>query len=477
MKIAIGSMMHESNSFNKLATGLETFSLADGDEFKQIKHWKGTVIDGIYEALKESGFEIVPTYFARSIPSGPIRLDAYEYIKSRIIDKLRKYGPWDGICLALHGSMFVDGIFDPEGDLLEAIRWEVGHEIPIICTLDMHATVTERMVLLSDGYSVYRTAPHIDEAETGARAVRILLQSIKEKRKTANAYIRIPLLVSGEHSETRVEPAKSLFESLTKYDKLPSILCSSYVMGFPWADNPFSGAGVLVTGWLADIEALKELAKQMSIDFWDRRSEFVLTTEALEPESALKKAIEFNDKPVIISDTGDNPTAGASQDTTRFLRIMIENGAQNALYTCVTDPAAYLECLKHKVDDMFRLDIGACYSGIESERYSVEVRLVKQIEVQGTGYAVLKSRGVTFLVSNKRVATYYPETLRSMGLMPEDFDIIGIKAGCLNPDYQAMSKLCLFALTEGDTSLDFSKLPYKKLTRPMYPLVSDIMFP
>ncbi|MCL2565785.1 MAG: M81 family metallopeptidase [Defluviitaleaceae bacterium] len=475
MKIALAGMGHESNTFNKLTTGIETFNLVDGDEFIH-RGREDSSASGFYETLTGAGKEVTPLFFARAIPSGAVRLDAYEYIKSRIIEKLRKHGPWDGVCLALHGSMAVCGLHDPEGDLLEAVRWVVGHEIPVVCALDMHATVTERMVLLSDGYAVFRTAPHIDSFDTGVRAADIMLKILKEGKKTVNTFVKIPILVSGEQSETRVDPAKSLFEALAEYDKLPNVLCSSYVMGFPWADSPFGGAGALVTGWACDHENLKELANKMAKIFWDKRSEFVYSTQAMLPEQAIQTALSVTEFPVIISDSADNPTAGASQDATQFLRLMIESGVQNAVYTCVADPAAYRECSTHAIGDEFTITMGGYYSGKEYERLTLDAKLINLAVSSGVSYAVMQSKGVIFTISNKRCATYSPETLRVLGLEPESFNLIGIKAGYLSPEYQDISKLSILALTDGDTALELRNLPYVKTPRPMYPLDLDMVF-
>ena len=475
MKIALAGMGHESNTFNKVNTGLEPFDLIDGDIFRQRGRMDSSA-SGFYETLTKSGADVTPLFFARAIPSGAVRLDAYEYIKSRIIEKLRDGGPWDAVCLALHGSMAVEGLYDPEGDLLEAVRWVVGHEIPVVCALDMHATVTERMALLSDGYAVFRTAPHIDSFDTGVRAADIMLKILKEKKKTVNILVKIPILISGEQSETRVDPAKALFESLSEYDKLPDVLCASYVMGFPWADSPFGGAGALVTGWADAHESLKDLTNKMAKIFWNRRAEFVYSTPAMKPEEAIQAALSATEFPVILSDSADNPTAGATQDTTQFLRLMLESGIQNAVYTCVADPKAYRKCASHAIGNGFNLTLGGYYSGKESERFALDAKLVNLAESQGISYAVMQAKGVKFTISNQRCATYFPETLRELGLEPESFNVIGIKAGYLNPDYQAISKLSILALTEGDTALELKGLPYVKTPRPIYPLDLDMKF-
>jgi microcystin degradation protein MlrC len=372
--------------------------------------------------------------------------------------------------------MFVDGLYDPEGDLLEAVRFVVGFNTPIVCTLDMHATVTERMALLSDGYAVFRTAPHIDSFETGTRAADILLEILIHKKRTVNIFIRIPVLVSGEQSETSVDPAKTLFESLKEYDKLPNVLCASYVMGFPWADNPFGGAGVLITGRADSRDSLETLAREMASAFWDKRADFVYSTPAMQPEQAIAAAQSAKRYPVIISDSADNPTAGASQDTTRFLRLMVESGVQNAVYTCVADLEAFTFCSMHAIGSVFELTFGGRSSGKKSEQYTVVAELLNLTALQEVKYAVLKAKGVKFVISDQRCATYFPETLRELGLEPSSFNLIGIKAGYLSPEYKKISKQSILALTDGDTALNLSSLPYVNTPRPVYPLDLDMIF-
>ena len=494
MRVALAGMSHESNTFNKTKTQLESFDLKDGNEFFQQGRTESAAY-GSYETLVNNDVSVIPLFFARAIPSGTVTLEAYEYIKAQITGRLHgkipgidpdvkpdvsSDGNWDAVCLALHGSMAVDGLYDPEGDLLEAIRAVVGYDIPIVCSLDMHATVTERMAQLSDGFAIFRTAPHVDVYETGVRAAGILLEILKHKKKTINVLVKIPILVSGEQSETTVDPAKTLFESLREYDKLPYVLCASYAMGFPWADSPYGGAAVLVTGWADNREDLENLSSKMAQTFWDKRADFVYSTPAMTPEDAINTALSATRFPVIISDSADNPTAGASQDTTRFLRLMIESGLQNAVYTCVADKEAYDSCAMHKVGDVFEVTVGGRSSGKKYEQYTVTVRLINLAKSQGTSYAVLECEGVSqsnvkFIIANRRCPTYYPETLKDLGLEPSSFNTIGIKAGYLSPDYQKISKQSILALTDGDTALDLRSLPYKKTPRPIYPLDLDMI--
>jgi len=155
---------------------------------------------------------------------------------------------------------------------------------------------------------------------------------------------------------------------------------------------------------------------------------------------------------------------------------MIENGLENAVYTCIADPEAYDKCTLHKIGDEIDLTIGGCFSKKEEERYDLKAKLLNLARSGNTEYAVLRANGVIFTISEKRCATYKPETLRDLGLEPTSFNVIGIKAGYLSPEYMEIGKRNILALTEGDTALELEKLPYSKTPRPIYPLDPDMSF-
>ena len=56
---------------------------------------------------------------------------------------------------------------DGEGELVRRIRQVLGPKVPIVCSLDLHANVTELMLQQSDALVAYRTYPHVDMYETG----------------------------------------------------------------------------------------------------------------------------------------------------------------------------------------------------------------------------------------------------------------------------------------------------------------------
>ena len=84
---------------------------------------------------------------------------------------------------------------DPVGFLLERLRGILGQKAFLVCTLDLHAVVTPRMLRNVDGVAAYETYPHIDAVETGRRGAKLLLRLLKTKKRPSKALLRIPALV------------------------------------------------------------------------------------------------------------------------------------------------------------------------------------------------------------------------------------------------------------------------------------------
>ena len=82
--------------------------------------------------------------------------------------------PVDAVYLDLHGAMVAEHFEDGEGELMGRVRTVTGEGIPIVASLDYHTNMTPEMVRHASAMVGYRTYPHIDMAETGGRAARLL---------------------------------------------------------------------------------------------------------------------------------------------------------------------------------------------------------------------------------------------------------------------------------------------------------------
>lgn len=463
--------MHETNTFTAIRTGVDDFTCAEENDVFEVQKWKGTCIDGIIDELKAAGAEIIPTFFARALPGGMVEKAAYEHIRSRIISKIRQVKDIDGVCLALHGSMCAEGENDAEGSLLEEIREIVGPDVPIVCSLDMHATMTQKMVDNANGFSVYRTAPHIDEYQTGESATQLLLKSLSEGKKFKTCMKKLPILIAGEKTETAKSPVKELFSLLEEEDKKPGILRSSFTLGFPWADSPHNGVAALAVGYEENAEKLEDSAARLTNAFDDIKEKFDFTTEACSFEEAINRALADTAKPVIISDSGDNPTAGASQDLSGVVKILTERNIPDALVAVIANKKAYTICKDAGEGAEIELPLGRLDPYNQNHEALTGNAVIKKIaEVNGTDYAVVDFNGIIVVISELRVAVTDPKILEGLGLDLKSFKIIVLKSGYVSPEYQALSPRCILALTQGDTCEVLKALPYRVTPRPIFPL-------
>ncbi|WP_224450301.1 M81 family metallopeptidase [Haloprofundus salilacus] len=481
MRIAVAAVSHETNTFAEGSTGIETFSTATGTELLETDA-VGRSLGGIVEALEgaDEDVEILPTVGASALPAPTVEREAFEWMRRELTDRLDGE-PVDGVCLDLHGSMFVEGEPDPEGALLAAVRERVGPEVPITAALDMHATITERMVDLLDGVAGYRTAPHTDVAETGVRAANLLLDAVRGEKSLVLGWERLPMLLAGEQSESEAEPMRTLVGLLREADRTDGVYDANYFLGFPWADNPHAGCHALVTGDASAASVVDERATELAREFWRRRDEFDFTTEAYTPTAALNEAAETNRRPVVVADTGDIPGAGAGENVTNLLTAIIDrDDLGRPLFAVVADADSYETCRAAGEGATVSLELGRNYpdgAPLELSEGAVERLAVENVDDTGdtdVGTALVSLDGADVVVADRRTNVHRdPVFLRRLGVDPTARKLIVLKSGYLSPAWKTVAARRLFALTPGETNQRLAELPYERIPRPIYPLDAD----
>ena len=481
-RILVGGLHHESDTFNPIITNKDDIWVKRGEQL--IEEIGKDSCSGIVKTLIDNDFEVVPTLIARAVPNGVWDKQYYLELKNELISKVKAEKNLDAICLSLHGSMRVEGIGEAEGDLLEAIR-EIYPDILIVSSLDMHATITEKMIKYCDGFVGYKCAPHTDTFETGVHAANIVIESLEKNIKPTMSAVHIPFLVAGEQSETSVEPMKSLIDSLREVEKADKdIFALSYLLGFPWADTKENGVTAIVVT-KSNKEKADQKAMEMAKTFWDRRDDFCFYNETRMPKDALDNALESVKSgvyPVVISDSGDNPTAGSSSDVTNFLKLILENEEIKALdppliYQSFYDKEVVSQFIDKPINISLDIKLGAKYDRVKSTSVCKKAKLVNKCknfkDAENTNLILLNIDGVEVIVSDKHIGCYDPNIIRALGVEVEKRKIIVVKLGYLEPEIRSISKRSMMALTTGSSDEIFERLPYKQLARPIYPLDKD----
>ncbi|MBI9065304.1 MAG: M81 family metallopeptidase [Marinilabiliaceae bacterium] len=470
-RIAIAGLAIESSTFSPAKTTEAAFHAKTGN-----------AVFSIYPFFSDSSYfedaNWFPALKGHALPGGIVTKEAYESLVNKTLDLLKANLPYDGLFFDIHGAMSVEGLDDPEGDFIIKVRELVGPETIISTCMDLHGNVSLRLAEQTDLMTCYRLAPHEDAMESKQRAVDNLLDRLKNGmgKPAYKAWIPVPILLPGEKTSTRIEPAKSLYAQVEPLTQQAGVLDAGIWVGYAWADEPRNHAVVMVTG--DDEEKVKKGAEKLAKHFWDVRDEFEFIAPVAPVKECLDMAIESKKSPFIISDMGDNPTAGGAGDVTWTLNEILkrpefksENGP-SLIYASIPGPEFVEKAIEAGVGGKVEAHAGA----LVDSRYSPPILLsgiVQAIE-HGDKHAetevVVKVGSVSVIVTKKRKPYHHEKDFTNLGLNPHETDILVVKIGYLVPELYNMRADWIMALTPGGVDQDLERLNYKRIVRPMYPL-------
>ena len=240
-RIAVGGFMHEAHTFVPGSTTLESIRrdwyVAEGDVILSPTIGDDHEVSGGIDVATAAGAELVPTLHAYAGVGPPLEASAYRFFEERILAGLRaNRGRIDGVFLPLHGACVTTESEDPEGDLLTAIRAEVGPNVPIAASFDLHCHTTDRMVAAGDALVAYSTCPHTDHYETGQRAMRLLLDAVAGRTRPVTRHRKLRLMAAAEKHDTNHGPMVGVMELAREMETRPGVLSVSVTATQPWLD-------------------------------------------------------------------------------------------------------------------------------------------------------------------------------------------------------------------------------------------------
>jgi microcystin degradation protein MlrC len=469
-RIGIGGIAIESSTFSPLPSGIDDFTILRGAELiARYPFMPGWSFHG------RADVEWLPCLHARAIPGGPVVWQSYEQMKRELLERIRAALPLDGFYLDIHGAMNVLGMDDAEADLTTTIRDLVGPGCLISAGMDLHGNVSARLVELMDMFTAYRLAPHDDVLQTREKACAQLVHCLDHQIRPLRAWVRIPVILPGERTSTLVEPGRSVYTSLQESDPVPGILDASLWVGYVWADEPRSSASVVVTG--TDATHVRREAEKIARRYWDARTAFDFVAPAGSADWCIEQAVSFLGDAVVISDSGDNPTAGGVGDIPYFVgrllaHPLLASGQLSAIYASIPDSAAVTACLAAGVGQDVALSLGGKLDPVHAQPLAVRgtVATLLRDDPIGGNSAVLRAGGVHIILTSRRKPFHYIKDFTNLGLDPSAHKITAVKIGYLEPELRHAARHALLALTPGAVNQDIPSLQYQRVVRPIYPL-------
>jgi len=460
MRIVIGGISHETNSFNPKLTRIEDF---------RIKRNYELLSDESVKPFTAEGAELIPTLWAEAIPSGPVEGETYRYLKESLLRHIRDLKGIDGICLFLHGAMTVEEIGDGENDLVKSIREVAAADTLISVSLDLHGNISPELLEYVDILTAYRTAPHIDRMETRQRALSLLIACIKKSLRPTPVIVKIPMMIPGDPAITDAKPASDFYSELAEIDKTPGILNSSLLIGYSWADSPSTGSSVIV---VAEEKRFRDQAYrkacQLAAEYWKKRNEFRFAVATGTIDETIRMAQSFDKKPVFISDSGDNVTSGAGGDLPLFVERLLSNEVKDAVVGGIIDPQAVDCCRIAGIGCSVELEIGGKLDRVNG----LPLKVTGKVANLTDDGAVLSIGGVDVILTVRRHAFIMIDSFRSYGIEPEERKIVVVKLGYLFPELRQVAAESLIALSPGFASQSL-ELDFQHVSRPIFPLDRD----
>ncbi|MDA0712107.1 MAG: M81 family metallopeptidase [bacterium] len=483
-RIALGGLYQESHSFSPAPADREQFEagyLLYGSEIFEALSDNNHEIGGAFQTAHHHS--LIPLVYGATGASGmPLRAGIFNTLCDQLCDRVRASLPLDGVYLAMHGAMACEHIDDATGHVLARIREIVGTRIPIVASLDLHANVTRLMARTANALVGYHTAPHIDQSDTGRRAMSLLLKVLEKNAHPTMAHVQLPMILAPENGMTTTGPFSEVMDMVKSVENMPRVLAASAYPVQPWMDLPEMGCSVLVVTD-NDPELGQREAQRIARAFWDRRERFA--QDLLSPQDIIRDALTSSGGPHIVSDSSDAPSSGAPGDSTTFLRACLDADIRKMTLINILDPLAVKQAQAVGIGNTFEFTLGASLSSTfyGPIQLTATVRSLSdgKFTNKGPGFrgfefnmgptAVLVYQGIHLVVMSLPVIQWDPELYRSQGLDPAAATLVAVKSpAAFRAAYEPLAGKVIILDAPGVCSPNLKGFPWARINRPIYPL-------
>ena len=480
--IAIGGIMHESNTFSEAPTDYgalsQTFAKYLIDAWGETHH----EMAGFIQGASEYDYTAYPTLMASATPAGPVTDDAFDRLTNMLIQHLKSIPKYDGLLLALHGALVAESYPDGDGEILRRLREALGRDLPIVVTLDQHANVSEQMVAESTALVIYKTTPHIDQRQRGLQAAELMMRILADEVTPTQALAKPPMILNILYHNTNVPPMEPILTAAKQLETRPDVLVASVAAGYPYADvHEVGPAFVVVTDDNAQLAQTE--ADRLSDMLWNIHEQ--LSIDLPDAAQAVAQATQSEQHPVILVEMGDNIGGGSPGDSTFVLAELQRQGASGYVVV-LCDPEGVQACIQAGVGGDVALNVGGKADNMHGDPIAIQgkVRLIHDGQFEETqprhGGQRYHNQGLTAVVAvgdslvvltSRRQTPFSLQQLLSLGIDPTEMRMIVVKAAvAFRAAYEPIAGQIIEVDTPGLTAVNPLHFEYHNVRRPLFPL-------
>lgn len=491
MRIGVASFSHETCTFCPNPTTIEDFEKGGvfyGESVISRRQGIPGYVNGfIKAAMGEQDVELVGIIDASRAWGGSSGswltrkcFDKYSY---DIVEGLKKAGKIDGVLLALHGAMAVEGCLKPEAEIVRRVRLAIGNK-PIMVTLDLHANEDHELVEMADGVFIIKTYPHVDSEGTGMKATSCIIKTIRGNFSPTMAIKKPGIITPSVFQGTDSYPAKAIMDRAKDWEKSEKDVYSvSVAFGFAYADVPDAGASVIVVTD-NDKELAERVANDVSSYIWRLREAFAnkKVPKTREGVSLAKRAAKEGQIPVVIADHSDR-----TGDSTHIIRELINQEVDNFVVATIADQRVIKKILcEASIGDIVTVDVGGymtVWSGSPisitgNVEYLGECEYVHNGPMRRGGRSQLGKVAVLNIGRNNHVIisptlhqVIDSAIFSAVNLELNEFNIIAIKSRVhFRAFYNNVAGKIIEVDAPGLGPADLTQIKYKNIPKDIYPI-------
>ncbi len=484
LRIGIGGIRYEANSFAAGVAGMDSFTLnyvRTGDQVLVAE--SNTEVAGAVDVAKQRNVTLVGLLDTFGGCGPLVDHGTYEALKHAYLDAVAtQWKSLDAIYMVLHGAMATTECSDAEADLVAAVRSMVGPSLPIVVSQDLHGAPSAQLQDACTALIGFKTCPHTDYEPTGAKALGIAIDTAEGLIRPVNLRLTIPMLTPAEGHDTASGPMAEPMRRIQKEARELGLIDESVFMCQPWLDTSRTGwclTAVLDEGRnRGDAEQLLAMhAKRL----WEARAAFAVTK--VDVQQAMIELREFDDSlPVILAEGGDSPSAGSTGDTTELLAALVALDDPRPRLAIIADAPAAVLLAAAGIGATRTVRVGGSFSP----------RFAEPIELTGTVTAVSDGKyvarypagptdigttvallvGVTTVVISSRSAMMLDqEAYRHLGLDPSRAGAIQVKsAGGFRALWSDITQHVITVDARGASDGNLARLPFTHAPWGLWPL-------
>jgi microcystin degradation protein MlrC len=318
----------------------------------------------------------------------------------------------------------------------------------------------------------FRTYPHVDMKDAGARAVQLLFDRIRRGQPWEKALRQLDFWIPLGAQCTLMPPMESVMTERAAIAERSGIAELAFCFGFPYADFPGCGPALAV---YADTRSKADEVADEFLSLVNLR-EHEFTQELFSSSAAVaeaKRLTATTKGPIIIADTQDNPGGGGHGDTTELLSELVRQQARGALVCLINDQQSAAACHAAGEGAIVSLTLGG-----KSDRLpyqcSARVERLTDGHFMLTGpmragnpgnlgpSALIDIDGVKVIVVTRKMQALDQAIIRNVGIDPASCPILVLKSSVhFRADFGPIAGRVIVAVAPGPVVADPATLNFQ----------------